>query len=412
MVRLNFDAKEDVLDNGFKVITIKRETQLASLNLGIKIGALYEKENEKGISHFIEHMMFKGTKTRNNEKLNDDLEALGGEYNAYTDYTSTVYSITCLEEEIENAVDILSDMIVNPSFDIKEMKKERDVILSEIRTSKDDVEDLSFRRTSTFAFNESPLKYDIMGTEKSIASFSRKNLVEYYNKYYMPKNTVLTFVSSYDHDKAIELVKKYFDKWSNKIIGDKDFNLEKNIAGVFESHKNDIEQATITYLFSFNDVPKELELPIKILNHKLGESSNSILFRELREKRGFAYDVYTHLDLSSNVKTLHIFTSLVEENVEEAINVINECIEKIKSKDIVFDESTFDLMKKVHKTAVVSTLEDSTDLGNYVLHQILEGESMFEFIKDMHNLDSLKPEDIYKAAEYILREPTVHVLRS
>jgi predicted Zn-dependent peptidase len=181
---------------------------------------------------------------------------------------------------------------------------------------------------------------------------------------------------------------------------------------VFESHKNDIEQATITYLFSFNDVPKELELPIKILNHKLGESSNSILFRELREKRGFAYDVYTHLDLSSNVKTLHIFTSLVEENVEEAINVINECIEKIKSKDIVFDESTFDLMKKVHKTAVVSTLEDSTDLGNYVLHQILEGESMFEFIKDMHNLDSLKPEDIYTAAEYILREPTVHILRS
>ena len=412
MTRLNFDAKEHLLDNEFRVVTIKRETQLTSLNLGFKIGALYEKEDEKGIAHFIEHMLFKGTKTRNNEKLNDELEALGGEYNAYTDYTSTVYSITCLEEEIENAIDILSDMVINPAFDKKEMNKERDVILSEIRTSKDDIEDLSFRRTSGVAFSKGSLKYDIMGTEKSISLFSNNNLVKYYNEYYVPKNSVLTFVSNFSHDEAINLVKKYFDRWSNGNLGSKNFVLEKNIPGLFESHKKDIEQATITYLYSFNDIPKCLELPLKILNHKLGESSNSILFRELREKRGFAYDVYTHLDLSTNVKTLHIFTSLIEENVEEAIKVIDECVEKIKSRQILFDESTFSLMKKVHKTAVVSILEDSTDLGNYVLHQVLEGESMFECIKDMHRLTLLKPEDIYLAADYVLKDPTVHVLKS
>lgn len=412
MIKLNFDAKEHILDNKLKVVTIKRDTQLSSINLGIKIGALYENEEQKGISHFIEHMLFKGTSTRSNEKLNDELEGLGGEYNAYTDYTSTVYSITCLEDEIENAINIMSDMIINSSFDEKEMNKERDVILSEIRTSKDDVEDLSFRRTSTFAFKKSPLKNDIMGTEGSVTSFEREDLVKYYKAFYMPENSILTFVSGFNHDEAIEMVKKYFGNWDNRILGLKEFIVESNIPGNFESYKSDIEQATITYLYTFKDIPKKLELPLKILNHKLGESSNSILFRELRENRGFAYDVYTHLDLSSNMKTLHIFTSLVEENVQEAINVINECVDRIKEREILFDSSTFDLMKKVHKTAVISTLEDSTDLGNYALHQILEEESIFEFIKDMKNLDNLKPEDIYEAADFVLNNPTIHVLRN
>jgi Predicted Zn-dependent peptidases len=411
MVKLNFDAKSHVLNNGFKVITINKDTQLASLNLGIKVGALYEDENEKGISHFIEHMVFKGTKTRNNEVLNNELENLGGEYNAYTDYTSTVYSITCLQEEIENAIDLVSDMIINPVFDKEELKKERGVILSEIRTSKDDVEDLSFRRTSDFAFRKSGLKYDIMGTEESVAGFKRQDLVEYYKKYYNSTNAILTFVSNYSHEEAIALVQKYFSSWEQSLVTKPEFIFEKNKPGIFESFKNDIEQTTITYLFAFNELPKRMELPLKILNHKLGESSNSLLFRELRENRGLAYDVYTHLDISKDVKSLHIFTSVDEESATDTMNVINNCIEDIKNRKIIFDESTFSLMKKVHKTAVISTLEDPTDLGNYCLHQLLEDEDIYEFIEDMEELNKLNPEDIYEVSELLLKDPTIHILK-
>ena len=98
MVKLNFDVKKHILPNGLEVLTIKKDTQISSINVGIKVGALNESLNEKGISHFIEHMLFKGTINRNFEALNDDLESLGGEYNAYTDYSQTVYSISCLEE--------------------------------------------------------------------------------------------------------------------------------------------------------------------------------------------------------------------------------------------------------------------------------------------------------------------------
>ena len=148
MVKLNFDVKRHNLTNGLEVITIKKDTQLAAINIGIKVGALYESIKEKGISHFIEHALFKGTKNRSDEELNEELEALGGEYNAYTDYDATVYTISCLMEEFENAVELLGDMIINPKFDKSEIEKERGVILSEIRMGKDDIEDFSFKNVN------------------------------------------------------------------------------------------------------------------------------------------------------------------------------------------------------------------------------------------------------------------------
>lgn len=125
MFKLNFDVKRHLLKNGLEVITIKKDTKITSINLGVRVGSLYEDMKEKGISHFIEHMLFKGTSNRNYEKLNDELEFLGGEYNAYTDYTSTVYTISCLEDEMKKALEILGDMVINSSFKEKEIEKER-----------------------------------------------------------------------------------------------------------------------------------------------------------------------------------------------------------------------------------------------------------------------------------------------
>lgn len=407
----NFDENTTILPNGLKIITIKRNTKLSSINIGVKIGALYELEEEKGLSHFIEHMLFKGTKSRNNEELNSQLENLGGEYNAYTDYTATVYSITCLEDEIANAVELLGDMLQRPKFSKTELERERGVVLAEIRTSKDDVEDLSFRKTNEVAFEKSPLKYEIIGTEENIERLKKKDLVNFYNKYYKPDNTIITLVTSFEHEKALKLIEKYFGTWKGVSAEKPNIEKEKNRFVTVENYKREMEQSTLTYLYSLCDLEKDDEMPLKILNHKLGESSNSILFRELREKRGLAYDVYTHLDLTSNINTLHIFTAVSEESIYESKEVIDKCIEDIKNEKIVFDESTLALMKKVHKTAVISTLEDGSDLCNYVLHQSLEGEPVDEFIKDMEKLDALNAKDIYRVARKLLNKPTIHILK-
>jgi len=404
-----FNTKQTELSNGIKLITIKKDSQIAAVHAGINIGSLFEEKQEKGIAHFIEHMLFKGTESRTNEKLNSDLENLGGEYNAYTDFNCTVYSATILSEELENSLTLFGDMLLNSTFPKIEIEKERGVILSEIRTSKDDIEDLSFKRVNEIAFKDSPLREDTIGSENIIRKITRKQLVDFYNKYYVPNNCVISIVSPFEHENIIDLVNKYFGSWTKKNFEKKKIITENHQFVKEISYKKEIEQSTILYLYTFNGLSKDEELALRILNHKFGESSNSILFRELREERGLSYDVYTHLDTSSNVKTLYIYTAVSEENVDEAIEVIDKAIRDIENEKIVFDDNTISLMKKIFKTAIASTLEDSTDLGNYVIHQAMDNEDIYQFVEDMKNMGSLKSEDLYNIARKVLQKPTIHI---
>ncbi len=412
MIKLNFDIKRHKLKNGLEVITIKKDTQIASINIGVKVGAFNERLEEKGISHFIEHCLFKGTYTRSDEELNSDLESLGGEYNAYTDYDTTVYTISCLMEEFNNGISILSDMIINSKFEESEIEKERGVILSEIRIGKDDLEDYSFKNVNNIAFNKSPLKYEVAGLEKNVNKFTRDEIKGYYKKYYTPKNSLITMVSPLSHDEAIKLIEDNFSMWSGEkpetigVIKEKNNNITKI------TYKKDIEQSTIIYLYTFNELEKEDELPLRILNHKLGESANSLLFREIRENRGLAYDIYTNLEISTNIKTLYIYTSVAEENLEEAKYAIEETLNNIIDGKIQICDRDLDVMKKVHKTAVISTLEDSLELCNYILHQELEGEDIFEFVKDMGRLNNIDKVKINEVSKKVFKNPTIHILKS
>ncbi|UYZ37557.1 insulinase family protein [Clostridium beijerinckii] len=412
MIKLNFDVKRHTLENGLEVITIKKDTQIASINIGVKVGALYENMKEKGISHFIEHTLFKGTINRTGEELNDELEALGGEYNAYTDYDVTVYTISCLMEEFKKATELLADMIVNPTFDKNEIEKERGVILSEIRMSKDDIEDFSFKNVNKLAFNKSALKYEVTGLEENVSGFTRKKLISFYKRYYTPQNSLITMVSPLEHDEAIKLVKNYFSQWEGQKPEPINIIIEKNKETTGISYKKDIEQSTIVYLYTFNDLEKSNELPLRILNHRLGESSNSLLFREIRENRGLAYDIYTHLEITNNIKTLYIYTAVSEENIDEAKAAIDETIKNVVEGKIQIGDRDLNIMKKVHKTAVISTLEDSSELCNYMLHQALEGEDIFEFVKDMDRLNMLDILKINEVGKKVLKNPTIHILKS
>lgn len=412
MVKLNFDVKKHLLANGLEVLTIKKETQITSINIGIRVGALYEKTKEKGISHFIEHMIFKGTENRNFHRLNDELEALGGEYNAYTDYSSTVYSISCLEEELSNAINLLGDMVTKSIFIEEEIEKERGVILAEIRSSKDSVEDFSFKRVNEVAFKKSGLRYDVAGLEKNVKKFSREELWQYYSKYYVPNNSLITMVSSLNHEEALKEVEKAFGHWQRGADVTLKVKDEKNNGVKETTSKENIELCTILYLFTFYDLDKKYELPLRILNHRLGESSNSLLFREVRENRGLAYDIYSSLDMTQNVKTLYIYTAVDKDDIEETINTIDSILEGIKTATVEIGERDLEIMKKVHKTAVISTLEDSVELCNYILNQTLEDEDIFEFLKDMRSLDTITKEEIYEASKKVLNNPTIHILKS
>lgn len=407
-----FDVQEETLKNGIKVATVKKDTQMICIHCGIKIGSIYEDESQKGISHFIEHMLFKGTRSRNNEQINICLENLGGEYDAYTDTTNTVYSIAALDDELEHSLEILSDMLINSVFPKEELEKEREVVLAEIRSSKDDIEDYSFKKVNEFAFDKSPLKYDTIGDEKTVKKFKRQDIVEFYNKYYVPNNCYISIVSPFKHDKVLSAVYKYFEMWKFKQFKRNEIIIEDNIPIKKVSYRKNIEQSTIVYAFTFNNITRDQELVLRILNYKFGESANSILFRKLREEKGLAYDIYTDLTLQKYIKILYIYTAVADENIEEALKTINFCINEIKNEQISFDNDTIWHMKKVLKTAIAFTLEDSIDIGSYVLRQIINDEDVFKFINDIEKLKYVKKEDIYSVARLVFNEPTIHIVKS
>ncbi|OPJ58495.1 M16 family metallopeptidase [Clostridium oryzae] len=406
-----FDTRECRLKNGLRVVSIKKETGLFSLNFGVKVGSAYENNEERGIAHFIEHMLFKGTLKRNNEELNRELEYLGGSYNAYTDYTCTVFTITALKDEIEQAIELLADMAINSNFDEAEITKEKGVVISEFDASEDDLEGYSFKMVNKIAFSKSPLKYDIIGTKESIKSISRHKIEDFYKKFYVPNNCCITIVSSLEHNQVISIIDKYFAKWQQENLQPIFILNEKNKHVLKVNYRSNIEQSTITYLYTFYDLKKEEELALKILNHRLGESTNSILFRELREKRGLAYDVYTHLDISDNVRTLYIFTAVKDKNVEDSIKIIDAAIRDLKINRQGIDEEIMLLMKKVLKTEIEAMMENSEDFGEYVLQQCLENEDIYSFEKDLEAMDKITVEQIYDVAVKVLEKPSVHILK-
>lgn len=165
-------------------------------------------------------------------------------------------------------------------------------------------------------------------------------------------------------------------------------------------------------MYTFYHLNKEEELPLRILNHRLGESSNSLLFREIMENKGLAFMIFIPiLEVTKNIKSLYIYTSVADEDIEKTLDAIDEVINKVITKEIKIGQRDLEIMKKVHKTAVISTLEDSADLCNYILHQELAEDDIFEFIKDMESLNTLNVDKIYNVSKLVLKNPTIHILR-
>ncbi|AOT72620.1 M16 family metallopeptidase [Geosporobacter ferrireducens] len=412
MTRQYFDMKEVLLENGIQLVTIKKDSKLASIHVGIKMGALWEKLNEKGICHFIEHMLFKGTKNRDNNQINQQLEERAGSYNAYTDYTSTVFTVTALAEELEASTEIIADMMMRATFPEDEIERERGVILAEYKTSMDDVEQYSFQKAHELAFNKSPLRYDVIGTEDNIKAFTKEQLKQFYQKHYIPNRCVISIVSPMEHETIEAMIKQYFGDWKQGAIDLADIVIEKHLSLQKTTYKKHIEQSTLIYLYTFHGLSRMEELALEILNHKLGESANSILFRALREEKGIAYDVYSEMDATEYIKVLTIYTSVGEEDVFEAKSIIEGCIHKIKTREICLDEKNIQLMKRVIKTAVASMLEDSSELANYVVHQKLAGKKIDGFVDDLAAMEKIHAEDIYQVAETVLKKPMMHILMS
>lgn len=407
----DINVNKSVLSNGLRIITSFRDSDIFSMGVGIKVGSLYEDEKINGVSHMIEHMLFKGTHKRDTDRINSDIERLAGDLDIYTTYHQTVLTIDIMREKAEASLELVSDMLKNSVFPEDEFKLEKKVIIEEIKMEDDDSEDLSYLGLYKQAFTDEWYKYHIAGTVKSLKGIKVEFLRDFYHAYYVPNNVVICVVSSFTHDEVVKMVEGYFGDWKYKEvrgIEEKNFSISPKKV---EKYKEGISQTHVLYGFDIQDLNKREEAALTLLNEKIGAGANSVLFKELRDKRGFAYSVYSNIDFLTNLKMFYIYAGISEENLEETLKIIDLVIEDFKKSLIRMDDESIDLIRDIFKTHTAIAMESSSHMVDYLLDGELDYGNPLEFMEVLRLMDSIGSEDIRGIIEKVLKNPIVHILK-
>lgn len=350
------------LNNGITVIAQPMHAvRSISLGLWIQTGSCFESELENGISHFIEHMLFKGTKTRTSVELAESIEFLGGQINAFTAKDSTCFYFKVLDEHLPIGIEILADMLLNSLLDPKEIKKEASVIKEEISMYEDSPEDLIYDLLSEVAFRGTSYARTILGTNSSVDSFRHKDLVKYIKTHYTAENMVISVAGSYELRQLKSLLNQAFqDCPKGKIIAEtpEDIYMQSG----FNFKNKDIEQHHLILGFPGVTFGSDEFYSMLLLNNALGGNTTSRLFQSIRETHALAYSVYSSPSFYPQVGILTLFASYNPENGNQVIEKMCEEIHKIKENGVPEDE--INKLKEQLKGSYVLSLESTGSLMN------------------------------------------------
>lgn len=350
--------KTYTLKNGLRVVTEKIE-HLNSVSVGIMVqnGSRNESEELNGISHFIEHMFFKGTDKRTSKRIVEDIENVGGQINAFTSKEATCYYIKALNTHLDLSLDVLSDMILNSKFDPEEIEKEKGVVIEEINMGEDSPEDVLDDVHSKASFGDNPLSYPILGTIEKVKSFTNEKIINFINEKYTPHNSVISVCGKFD-DKELEgLIEKYFGPWKN----DKDYkpNYGSTIIQIGSAYaKKEIEQLHISLGLEGVPYGDDNNYELVVLNNIFGAGASSILFQKVREDLGLCYSITSYLQPFQGVGTLNIYAGLNKNYAEKALEVIDRELNEF-SKNGITDEQ-LEINKEKIKANYILGLESTS----------------------------------------------------
>ncbi|WP_315114848.1 pitrilysin family protein [uncultured Clostridium sp.] len=322
------------ISNGLKVVLEKIDyVNSVSVGLWVKNGSRNEDKQNNGISHFIEHMLFKGTEKRSAKEIAESIEDVGGQINAFTAKESTCYYAKILDSHLDLALDVLSDMLFNSKFDEEEIEKEKGVIIEEINMNEDSPEDVLLDLHSEAMWGEDSIAFPILGSVKTVNSFTREIIMDYIESRYIPKNCVLSIAGKFDEKDIIKLVECYFGNWNFK---DKKLSTCSS-PKILNSHlfkEKKIEQLHIS--LGLNGLPLGSDdlYPLLFLNNLLGGGASSILFQKIREEMGRCYSIYSYISAFNNTGVVSIYTGLNPKYSVEVVSLIKEELFKFTKRDI------------------------------------------------------------------------------
>jgi predicted Zn-dependent peptidase len=305
------------LKNGMTVILEKRNLPVVSVAFAVRNGGVNEKEEEKGISHFIEHMLYKGTPTRDAKKIADEIEKRGGELNGFTSEEITAYWCKIPSRHLNIALEVLGDMVKNPLFEEKELEKERNVIFEEIKMYHDNPRMHSMDEIQKLLYNGT-MKINLAGTFETMNSITRDKLLSKFNQVYTPKNMILCVVGDADFNSLVKFAEKNFKKERGKISLE-EFQLEN---GSKIEERTGIDQASVIFAYHVPLAKEEKSYSALILSSLMADGMSSRLFSEIREKRNLAYAVKGE----SNINKTFAYNSIYVGTMKKNVNKVKELI--------------------------------------------------------------------------------------
>lgn len=339
------------LKNGITVL-LETVNHFSSVGVGIwiKVGSKYETKENNGISHLIEHMLFKGTKTRSVNDISKETAYMGGNLNAYTSKEATSLYARVLPEHLFMAIDLISDMICNSVIDEEELEREKSVVCEEIDMYKDSPDDYVHEKLQKQIWKDHPLGYYISGEKKIVKSFKRNMILEYIKNHYIGENMVISVAGSFNKQETIKYIEKSFSSIEDNIrsvqIEIPRYYKTKNI------DKRDIEQLHMNVAFRGTDLKSNDRYAFTVLNTIFGGDVNSRLFQEIREKRGLTYSVYSYGSSFREAGLLQIYAAMNQEQSENVYCLITKLIDNLIKDGVTKEE----LESAKHQITVEMTL--------------------------------------------------------
>jgi predicted Zn-dependent peptidase len=398
------NCKVTTLSNGLKIVS-EFIPYLKSFSLGFwfNIGARDENLRNNGISHFIEHMLFKGTKTRSAKQISDEIESYGGYLNAFTSKEHTCYYGRGLSENFKKTFVVLSDMIQNPLFKDSHIKKEAGVVIDELKDIDDNPEELIFDKFEESVFNGHSLSYPIIGTEKNILSFNSNILHQYHKANYRLDNLLISVSGAIQHEEAVALAEKYF-KGKRSSSNQKRKNFVKQIVDdvVIEKEIQQVHSIIGRTTYGFNDSRRH---KLKVLSTLLGDGSSSRLFQAVREKLGMTYQINTFLNSYLDVSVFGVYYSTNDKQAARVNEIVHREFNKLRNFEV--KQKELKRVKEYIKGNTLMNLENTTNRMIRLANSLLHYGKIVPIEDILIKIDSVTSEDIQKLSNEVLNESTL-----
>ena len=392
---------EKQYENGLRLV-VKQMQGIMSVTMGILVGtgASSETDKEDGISHFIEHMQFKGTEKRNAFEISDAFDRLGAQVNAFTGKDVTCYYSKCTSDHTSACFELLADLFLHSTYPEEEMVREKGVICEEIAMNEDTPEDLCLDLLSKAYFGERNYGRNILGTTENVKSFTLEDVAKYKKARYCPQNIVISFAGGIDKTTAQALVESFFGDLQNGEFEERKVLLTQNRQSLIKTKP--IEQVHIGISYPALKRGEDLEDVVSAVNGVLGGTMSARLFQEVREKRGLAYSVYSYLSQYKECGVQTIYAGVNPAQLEEAYDAICNVVRTLKKDGITEDE--FMRSREQMKSALFFGNESSNAQMLLYGRYMLNFNKLFNFEKRLSDINAMTYKQSFIAIEKMFNE--------